>query len=277
MRLNIGRLRPVGEVVRRPTATPHALPWPSTYQPYWFPSGTAALAIAIRLASRRRPLSKPAVLLPAYACPDIVSAAQWAGVEPRLVDNQPESPWLSHERIHEALIGSVVAIVAPHFLGVRQSLQGLRDTIDDRDVVLIEDSAQLGPNSRAFSPEADLVVLSFGRGKPIPVGGGVFLARNNWISLLEDELSRLCVVCQSRWHWNAKRVLQNVAMSRLGYQVALNMPFLHVGKTRFKRLTTVQRLDGDAVTLSESAIASWHLQATRTQKEICRWPQTPRW
>src|SRR5262245_23054839 len=55
-------------------------------------SGTEALAAALceaRRLARTPPGVRPEAVLPAYGCPDLVSACVFAGVHPRLVDNAP--------------------------------------------------------------------------------------------------------------------------------------------------------------------------------------------
>ena len=72
----------------------------------FYQSGTAALAAAISAAKLLKNKNYPEVILPAYACPDLVSAAVFAGVKPVLVDLEAERPWLdpvsyTHLRAHE--------------------------------------------------------------------------------------------------------------------------------------------------------------------------------
>jgi dTDP-4-amino-4,6-dideoxygalactose transaminase len=173
------------------------------------------------------------------------------------------------DRVAEAIDDSAVAIVAPHFLGIPQPLSDLLDICKRNDVTLVEDSAQLGPTSPAFAPKADLVILSFGRGKPIPVGGGVLISRSNMREALAAETLGIFASRVSSWGWQVRRMLQNAAMSPLGYRMVRSLPFLGVGETRFRPLIRVRLLEGEGVALAEGIIALWKQDVTPAQRYLC--------
>jgi dTDP-4-amino-4,6-dideoxygalactose transaminase len=170
---------------------------------------------------------------------------------------------------------SAVAVVAPHFLGIRQPLQDLLDVCNRNSVTLVEDSAQLGPASPAFEPKADLVSLSFGRGKPIPVGGGVLLSHGRLRSALAVETLGIHAARISSGGWQVRRILQNAAMTRLGYRVVRSVPLLGIGETRFRPLGRVRLLEGAGVALAESTIARWQQPSTRAQRIVCELAEVP--
>ena len=91
-------LRPVGEAIsiRGDSRDPESrvqryFPEPSVF----FQSGTAALAAALMACKAARRIGQPEVLLPAYACPDLLSAVDFAGLRPVLVDFEENTPWMS--------------------------------------------------------------------------------------------------------------------------------------------------------------------------------------
>ncbi len=254
--MRLGTLRPVGELVPVFPAA-NAPGWPSGYDVTWFESGTGALAVAVRVAMEVRRVDDPTVLIPAYTCPDVVSAVLWAGARPVVVDTCPESPWLSHRAVGAALAASTVAIVAPHFMGLRQPLRELSELCRQHGAILIEDSAQLSVASPAFAPEADLVVLSFGRGKPVPARGGALLSVTQLGKQLQGQVAGLDCIVQSRWAWRAEVALQNLAMTRLGYQCARKLPSLGVGVTRYRPLTRVRLMTGSSRAMAERVIGAW--------------------
>jgi hypothetical protein len=172
-----GATRPVGEPVPVFPRRGAPLAWPAGYDAAWFDRGTTALAIAARALVLAAGRPEPRIVLPAYTCPDVVSAVLWAGAVPVLADTLPGLPWLDEAALQQHHDASWVGVIAPHFLGLRHPLDTLQSWCRSAGVGLIEDSAQLGPRSPAFQPVADLVVLSFGRGKPIPAGGGALLFR----------------------------------------------------------------------------------------------------
>src|SRR4029453_8644601 len=106
-----------------------------------FASGTAALAAGIVAAADRRGARRPRVVLPAYSCPDVVSAAVFARAEVDLADTLPDSPWLDPACVSALITESTVAVVYPRFLGLPANDGALRSALAGSGVVLIEDSA----------------------------------------------------------------------------------------------------------------------------------------
>ena len=123
-------LPPVGNRISLQQDESSACSIASLFEPYnirLFHSGTAALAVAIKIAIARRSHAAPEVLLPAYGCPDLISAVLYAGAKPVLVDLNKNTPWLDHEQLLQKITGRSVAIVGVNFLGVEERMQGLRD------------------------------------------------------------------------------------------------------------------------------------------------------
>lgn len=173
--MNFGDLPPAGEGVCLGPRLP--LPAFDGYRDLWLNSGTAALALAMLHAHWQRiDVKQPEVILPAYGCPDLVSAAVYAGVKPVLVDVQQDDPAYDLQALEKALSTNTVAVVAVNFLGIGERLNAIRQRLP-ADVMLIEDNAQWHPEPDV-TLEGDYVVTSFGRGKPASVlGGGLLLIR----------------------------------------------------------------------------------------------------
>lgn len=139
-------------------------------------SGTQALALAIADARSRSDSAQPEVILPAYGCPDLVTASVYAGVRPRLVDIAVGEWGYDLSRLEATVSRDTVAIVAVNFLGLGDQAPRLRRIATERDVLLIQDSAQYLPRRLPAAWLGDYVVLSFGRGKPLNLlGGGALL------------------------------------------------------------------------------------------------------
>lgn len=182
----IERLRPVGERAPLPalwrTGDPRA---PSRIQfPGWstleLASGTAALAAAIGIAIKRRSVRHPNVILPAYSCPDVVTATRFAKAEVFLADTLPHSSWLDPASVLSHVTANTVAVVYPRFMGLAANDLSLRRALSCSDVLLIEDSAHAYPPDGRIESSADLLVFSFGRGKPLPLrSGGALLGRTD--------------------------------------------------------------------------------------------------
>src|SRR5690606_37167025 len=139
--MSVGRLRPVGEFLPLRGIGLGTFRWPAGYRVAWVDSGTTALGLALRAAAERAGRAEASVILPGYTCPDVVSAALWAGLRPVVADTLPGSPWLDIDSVMACLDESVVAVVAPHFLGLRHPLRVLVEMCRTTGVLLVEDSA----------------------------------------------------------------------------------------------------------------------------------------
>ena len=238
-------LRPVGNRIPLPGRPGQAgLPW-QAYKTEFLDSGTSSLSIALQVACSLRPeVSKPEAIFPAYACPDLVAAAVAAGVTPTLVDLLEDSPWMDEQKVKEAFGPQTVAIVAVNFLGGQAPLGQLKAIAEEGSALLIEDSAQTVPPSSGASQLADLVVLSFGRGKPVNLmGGGALLYKAQYSDAVSEQVSELTVRAVTiDTKWLLKRWLFHRLMGPALYGFMLRIPGLRLGETRYHRLETIERL-----------------------------------
>lgn len=241
------KLRPVGSPVPNPRAVDDfLLPWDGRYTSLYLGSGTEALSLAVKaaIAIKGGP-DTPEVIIPAYGCPDLVSAILAQNAHPVLVDFVPDQPLLQEEGILQALTERTVAIIAANFLGVCERLTELSQICLDNGLVLIEDSAQCFPPSSCSHSLADFVVLSFGRGKPINLmGGGALLFRRKQQSVVQSACTDYSVLeIRTNIVWHIKRLLFNALLSRYIYPLLERAPFLHVGETRFHPLEDARVLE----------------------------------
>jgi dTDP-4-amino-4,6-dideoxygalactose transaminase len=175
-------------------------------------------------------------LLPAYGCPDLVAAAVHAGTEPRLVDTGGQDPSFDTNAVARAWDAEVVAVVAVNFLGVRERIGFLRELARSRGGIVVEDHAQAYPEQAL---DADAVVLSFGRGKPVNLlGGGAFLLRAP-----DQSGRRLRQRRGSTAVFWARAAAFNLATRRSVYGWLSRLPGLHVGETRYRQLRCVKAID----------------------------------
>ena len=259
MRLRV--LRPVGEAL--PPVKRGADPVgviPEDYEAIFVQSGTAALALALKVAAERAGPGRHRVLLPGYGCPDLVAATVFAGLEPCLVDTAPDSPFLSMESLEAWLDERVLAVVGVHFLGLAEDIPALRKRCDPLGITVIEDSAQKIPSAGGIDPAADLVVLSFGRGKPAgALGGGALLLRPDAID--RDSVLRHVTGAAQGTRWvGLRRLAYNTAIRPGPYAIMLRLPGLELGVTRYQGLAGIEALDPQ---LKDCAVAGWS-HASRT-------------
>jgi dTDP-4-amino-4,6-dideoxygalactose transaminase len=237
-------------------------------------SGTAALALALMAAQALRPeVAAPEVVLPGYACPDLVAAAEHAGLRARLADIGADDPGYCLASL-EAVIGpDTVAVVAVNFLGIGERLDELRTLTADRGIALVEDDAQWFPEPPAAPGlRGDLVCLSFGRGKPVSLlGGGLLLVREALSEQLGD-WPRSCLRAAapvSAPSLRAKMALYNMLLRPQLYALLSRNPLLKLGVTRFKPLAAIAPIDPVRTRLL-SANVHRHLQRARDNEARAR-------
>lgn len=143
-----------------------------------YASGTAALAKAMANCASRRCVNAPEVIIPAYGCPDLVAACLSASVYPRLVDVASSQWAYDPEALKSSLSAQTVAIVAINLLGLGDGAVELGRLCGDRQILLIQDSAQYLPRE-SIDWCGEYIVLSFGRGKPLNLlQGGALISRS---------------------------------------------------------------------------------------------------
>jgi len=302
------QLPPVGNpVCLSPAHSPEVLlkSFSSDYQAHYFASGTAALAAAVTAAVQLKSVAKPEVVLPAYGCPDLISAVVFAGAKPVLVDIEKDRPWLDLEQVSAKLSAQTVAIIAVNLFGITERLDALRGFAEQVDAVLIEDSAQAFP-MQIFSADdeqnigrGDLVVLSFGRGKPVSLlGGGAVLCREAALApLLPKCAIQASAGLKQRLGFSLKATAYNCMVAPQLYWLPQLMPFLHLGETRYHPLYSIEGMDPLRLAMLPSNVNAYQKDAMFAQKSLvtmlaalnladcgitdlpreCHSPQTSRW
>ncbi|NGX16872.1 hypothetical protein G6032_10940 [Wenzhouxiangella sp. XN24] len=243
--------------------------WPADYQPWLVQSGTAALALALMLLKQQqRDRDRCRVLLPAYGCPDLVSAVVFAGLVPELVDTAPDLPFMDMECLDQQLDDDVLAVIGVHFLGVAERIDKLVALAAKHGTVAIEDSAQRLPGNGEWDPLASLVVLSFGRGKPAgALGGGVLLVRRGAFSnvdprtYIQPSRPRPVETRLRRWAYN-------MAIHPSVYGMATRLPGLGVGITRYRPLDEIRCLDQHRATYALAQLGEVRSRQQNTVTEL---------
>ena len=119
------------------------------------------------------------VLVPAYHCPTMVAPVLARGAQPLFypIDEQGAArlDWLREHAPAQARV-----LLATHFFGLPQPMQGLRDWCDQRGLALIEDCAHAlfgRSGSRAVGHWGDLAIASLTKFLPTPEGGCLVVNR----------------------------------------------------------------------------------------------------
>jgi perosamine synthetase len=136
-------------------------------------SGTDALALSIIAAA---PLGRrPRVALPAWACYDLMTAADAADAEVILYDLFPETLNPDPDSLRLALAREPHVVVIAHWFGLPVDLAALGPMVREAGALLIDDAAQgVGASVRGkpAGSGGDFGILSFGRGKGRTGGAG---------------------------------------------------------------------------------------------------------
>ncbi|MDH5710705.1 MAG: DegT/DnrJ/EryC1/StrS family aminotransferase [Gammaproteobacteria bacterium] len=248
----------------------------SRYQPHYYASGTAALAAAIIAAIKLKNVGRPEVILPAYGCPDLISAAVFAGAQPVLVDLEADCPWMNLAQLAEKTSEQTVAIIGVNLFGISERLSQLRILAERVGAVLIEDSAQAFPGSSGVCVwQGDLVILSFGRGKPVSLlGGGAVLCNKEKASY--SELTRLMPEGEMRARSNMlapvqfwlKAKLYNGMINPRLYWLPQSLPFLHLGETRYHPLSEIASMDKERLSRLATNIKAYQSNTVGVQNKL---------
>lgn len=243
---------PVGSRVRlgKNADTAIALPsFLSSQRARFYDSGTAALAAAIKAAVLTKGnlniTDTAEVILPAYSCPDLVSAAVFAGVKPVLVDLEAGRPWMDLEQLTVAITSNTAAIIGVNLFGISERWLELRAIAEEKGLTLIEDSAQYFPGKTSKQNwQGDLTVLSFGRGKPVSLlGGGAVICNSSEMLASLPESSPTPVSAVDQLKFSLKARLYNAIISPSLYWLPQSLPFLHLGETHYHALDEIKMLD----------------------------------
>lgn len=222
--------------------------WFALYRAVYVNSGASALGAALADVVRRAGKPQAEVLLPAYTCPEVVSAVLFAGAKPILVDLAGDRPWMDLDLLASRTTDKTVAVVAVSLFGIPERFAQIRQVVNGKGICVVEDNAQRFPE-RGERFDGDVVVLSFGRGKPVSVlGGGAVLTRD---PELAAEVARAIesrpAAPSDRIRFGLKARVYNALISPRLYWLPDSLPFLGLGETRFKPLRGVTAMDEVAI------------------------------
>ena len=122
------------------------------------------------------------VLIPAYTCYSVAAAVAKAGLKITVYDLNPKTLNADADSFKNAISEKTLAVVTQHLFGMFTPLDELKRITHRNGAFLIEDAAQaLGKVDGQKMPGTlgDFGLFSFGRGKPLPVGGGGALISND--------------------------------------------------------------------------------------------------
>ena len=230
----------------------------------WFASGTMCLAVAVLIAIERYARKKPMVLVPAYGCPDLVSAIRFAGAEPLYVDMLPNECRMDLQLARSILASrdDVVAIIGVDLFGIPENWEGLTRLASEFEVFLIQDFAQSVQTRVRMEKtfRGDAAILSFGRGKPVCcLAGGALLTRDNIADVSRPLIAKLREhndeVCPKLIR--AKAVIYDLLLWPYAYAHLARIMGDRLGQTRYKPLHTIKFISDSTVDILDAAVANY--------------------
>lgn len=252
--------------------TDTTLPSFEGYHTTWVDSGTSALALALISARQARPeLVAPEVIIPAYCCPDLAAAANYAGIKLVVVDISANDPAYDAAHLHTALNHNTLAVIAVNFLGLREPLVQLRKLLAGHaGVFLIEDNAQWFPEeNETASLSGDFVVFSFGRGKPVSLlGGGLLLSA---LPAANAAVTKIETTAKSTTLLRLKYVAYNFLLRPFIYQFLARNPLFKLGVTRYHALPAITALDDYRRGLLTENIQAYRQTLLHTQQLVSQY------
>ena len=234
-------------------------------------SGTTALALALRLAVEHRPHA-PRVALPAWACYDLATAADTAGVEVLLYDLDPVTLGPDWGSLGQVLAAGVAAVVVVHPYGVPIDIREVARRTSETGTIVIEDAAQatgawLG--ERRLGSWGDLAVLSFGRGKGWTSGGGGALLLNSRFAAALPAPASLAPT-RPGLGAGARLAAQWLLARPSLYAIPSSLPFLRLGETVYRAPEPMGRMSGQAAGVLLATARLMELEFDRRRSHAAR-------
>lgn len=233
------------------------------YRPIFVDSGTTALRLAISAARLVTGRDGPS-WVPAYGCPDILSACLAAGAEPMLYEVQEDRPFFQAGQLPPA---NLTSAIAAHFVGYPHPPDDLKVAVSGTGAVLIEDSAQRFPSAdtRLFG---DCVVLSFGRGKPLSLMEGGCLLAN-------DRLYPHALAAAGQYgprdagiRGTVRRRLHDLALRPEAFALVRRLPGLAIGRVEFRRAPAPMRAGPRLEELATRAAAAYQAETDWASRQL---------
>jgi dTDP-4-amino-4,6-dideoxygalactose transaminase len=215
-------------------------------------SGTSALTLALSITAR--PNDRPVVALPAYACPDVGTAAIGAGFGIRLYDVEPQTLQPDLASLEAALRAGATHVVVTHLYGRLVDVAAVTPLAMAHGAVLVEDAAQhaggtmRGVRGGALAPVS---ILSFGRGKGINAGGGGAML---WDAEQIPQRPTVTLPAQSPLKILVSAVLVDRLSSPLLYRLPTLLPGLGLGETAYHAPRPPAHMSGVSAALLSLAL-----------------------
>jgi len=167
-------------------------------------SGRTLMTLLLQTLRKSDSRNRDEVLIPGYTCYSVAASVARAGLRISLYDLDPRTLRPDTSSLNKAAGDRTLAIVYQHLFGIPQPRGDFQEVAARYGVPLIEDAAQgLGgtQNGMPMGGMGDFGILSFGRGKPLPIGGGGALAGKKDVLDTLPHMKAQKAGTDSRWPW----------------------------------------------------------------------------
>jgi len=154
-------------------------------------SGRALLYLLFEALKRKDGGTRNEVLIPGYTCYSVAASITKAGLKIKVYDLDPATLQPDFNSIRNSTSEKTLAIIFQHLFGIPTPADEFKAVAETKGAFLIEDAAQaLGGSidDHRLGTIGDFSIFSFGRGKPLPIGGGGALIGKDVNVLSELEL-----------------------------------------------------------------------------------------
>jgi len=149
------------------------------------------------------------VLIPGYTCYSVPAAIVKAGLKFRFYDVDPYTLNPDRRSLEENCGKHTLAVISQHLFGLPMDLRVITEISSGAGIYHIEDAAQAFGgryHGKSMGTAGDFGLFSFGRGKPLPLGGGGALisqrhniaemmppmgAKTNWRSWMMNAMTQI--------------------------------------------------------------------------------------
>ena len=211
-------------------------------------SGTSALTLA--LAATATEVARP-VAIPAFACFDIATAVDGAGVPFVFYDLDPSTMGPDVDSLRRALETGANRIVVVHLYGIPVDLDQVGALAKEFGALVIEDAAQgVGASwkGRVLGECGSLGIVSFGRGKGLTGGGGGALLGNDRVG--REAVARVRDLV-ARGSTAGREIITTIGQWALArralYFVPASIPFFGLGETTYRESTPARGISAFAL------------------------------
>lgn len=205
----------------------------STGSPFCFfgASGRSLLFHLLTVLQKWDSGARNEVLIPGYTCYSVPAAIVKAGLKLRFYDVDPYTLNPNRQSLEDNCGKHTLAVISQHLFGLPMDLHVISEISSGAGIYHVEDAAQAfgGLNQGKWMGTAgDFGLFSFGRGKPLPLGGGGALI-SQWHNIAEMMPP---MGAKTNWRSWMIHVMTQVVAHPIFYGLAEMLP-LGLGETVF--------------------------------------------